>query len=276
MKVKVDRAMPRAKQNGDVVAVVKKRSRTKPYQHTEEREQAAQLLAEDRLTDQQIAEKLSIGRATLSEWKRVPEFAQRVNEVVAIHANRALNFGLARKERRLRVLNELHDGILQVIDERGADQELAAIPGGKTGLVVKNLKGIGKGEDFQIVETYEIDTGAIKELRAIQEQVVKELGGKFGSGAGEVIPPSNATQVNVNVGTQIKEEIKQEGEAQKALPINSAPSLYDRLREVYGLSSEYISRRVSVTVHTEEIRTSSGDTSARAGEESTSAVPVSG
>jgi len=38
------------------------------------------------------------------------------------------------------------------------------------------LKGIGKGDDFQVVEVYEVDTGTVKEIRALQQQVAEELG----------------------------------------------------------------------------------------------------
>lgn len=267
--------MPRAKRNRAESAVVTTPRRTKAYQHTEEREHAAQLLAEDRLPDWKIAEKIGIGRTTLAEWKRLPKFAQRVDDLVSNYAARALNAGLARKERRLRVLNEMHDKILQVIDERGEDVSMATIPGGKTGIVVRNLKSIGKGDDFQVVESYEIDIGAIRTIASLQEQVVKELGGKFGMGvgAGEVIPATTATQVNVNVGTQV--QIEEQHSKAPALHKENPNDLYDRLREVYGLSKEYISRRVSVTVQTEEFRATDRGTTTGADTESVGALPLS-
>jgi hypothetical protein len=152
--------------------------RTKAYEKSKIKEQAAQLLAEDRLSDEKIAEKLDIGRTTLSEWKLQPQFAARVKAIVDAHAERAMHYGLARKEKRIQVLNDLHGKILQVIEERALDPELAKIPGGKTGIVTKMLKGIGHGDDFQIVEVYAIDTAALKEIRAIQDQVAQELGQK--------------------------------------------------------------------------------------------------
>ena len=38
--------------------------------------------------------------------------------------------------------------------------------------MVKTLRGIGRGA----VEVFEVDTGTIRELRAIQQQVAEELG----------------------------------------------------------------------------------------------------
>lgn len=91
-------------------------------------------------------------------------------------AERALKHLLARRERRLTVANELHDKLLQVIAERAADPELANVPGGKTGLITKRLKSIGRSNDFRVVPVYEVDTGTLREIRAIHEQVAEELG----------------------------------------------------------------------------------------------------
>ena len=92
------------------------------------------------------------------------------------YSERALRGGLARREKRVAVLNDMHDRMLSVIDERAEDVAMQAVPGGKSGLITKQLKGIGKGEDFQVVEVYEMDTALVRELRATQEQIAKELG----------------------------------------------------------------------------------------------------
>jgi hypothetical protein len=73
------------------------------------------------------------------------------------------------QERRLAVQNEAHNKLLTVISERAKDPELQAVAGGKTGLVYKTVKGIGKGEDFRVVEQYQTDTDTIKAILAIHE-----------------------------------------------------------------------------------------------------------
>ena len=140
------------------------------------REEAAQLVSEDRLIDAQIAEKVGISRQQLTRWKASKAFAARVEELGAIWTERALKYGLARREKRVSVLCAMHDKLLAIIEERGQDAALQAVPGGKTGLVCKTLKGIGKGDDFQVVEVFETDTAILKELRGLQEQISKELG----------------------------------------------------------------------------------------------------
>lgn len=146
---------------------------------TKIRRKAAQLIADDRLTDQEIADQLGVGRATLARWKLEPLFQRRVQEFTEAYATRILNHGIARKERRIEVLNVLHEKMLQVIDERATDKEVAHVAGGTTGLIVKNIKGIGKGEDFQVVEVFEVDTGVLRELRAVQDQVADEVGNRI-------------------------------------------------------------------------------------------------
>jgi hypothetical protein len=143
---------------------------------TKKREKAAHLIAEDFLSDEKIAQQVEISRSTLARWKSEPRFIARVEAIASAYAKRVLNRGIARKERRVAVLNDLHEKMLQVISERAASSELESVPGGKTGLITKMLKGIGKGEDFQVVEFYEVDTGTVKEIRALQEQVAEELG----------------------------------------------------------------------------------------------------
>lgn len=74
------------------------------------------------------------------------------------------------------MLNDLHQRMLQVIEERALSPDLASVPGGKTGLVTKTLKGIGKGDDFQVVEVYEVDTSTVGKICDLQKQVAEELG----------------------------------------------------------------------------------------------------
>jgi hypothetical protein len=140
------------------------------------REQAAQLVAEDRFPDVRIAEICDISEACLSKWKKRPEFAERVKELTGIYGERVLKYGLARRERRLAVLSEIHDKILTLIDARARDAEMAATPGGSTGLLVKTNKFSRVGKTLQVYEEFRADIGLLKELRAIQEQTARELG----------------------------------------------------------------------------------------------------
>lgn len=95
------------------------RNRTKKHK-------AAILLAEDELTDRQIAEKLKMARSVLSEWKLNPDFAavQKMyeDEIIA----EALQLPIAKKTERLRGLNDLVTRYWQVIEQRGKTYSLRA------------------------------------------------------------------------------------------------------------------------------------------------------
>jgi hypothetical protein len=101
---------------------------------TKKREKAAQLVAEDVLSDEKIAAEVGIGRSTLARWMVDRHFLARVETIAAAYAKRALKHGLARKECRLAVLNDLHQRMLQVIEERGLSPDLASVQAGKRAL----------------------------------------------------------------------------------------------------------------------------------------------
>ena len=134
------------------------------------------LIAEDHYNDKKIAELCFVSVACITKWKRRPEFKERVAELTQIFADKALKEGLARREKRVTVLVQMHDKLLQIVEERAADPALQAIPGGKTGLVTRQMKGIGKGKEFRLVEQYQADTRLVKELRGVEEQIARELG----------------------------------------------------------------------------------------------------
>jgi hypothetical protein len=96
--------------------------------------------------------------------------------LTAIYGERVLKFGLARRERRLAVLSEVHEKILTLIDARAKDPEMVAIPGGPTGLLVKTNKLSKVGRALQVYEEFKADVGLLRELRAIEKQAARELG----------------------------------------------------------------------------------------------------
>src|SRR5258708_39079574 len=109
------------KQDGRVKMVVNRDSERREMASAlgnQKKEEAAVLLAEDHLSDDRIAELVGVSRKTIQRWKQTSAFSRRVRQVVGVFAERALEHGLARRERRLRVLNDMHDRMLQVIDER--------------------------------------------------------------------------------------------------------------------------------------------------------------
>lgn len=148
----------------------------RPLQWSKRHEQAAVLVADDRLTDEQIAEQIGISARMLYIWKAHPEFAAKVSEHVEKFAAVTLKRGIARRERRVEALNDRWKRMLRVIDERAEDPDISHVAGGTTGLIVHDVKGVGKGDDFQLIDIYGVDTGLLKELREHEKQAAQELG----------------------------------------------------------------------------------------------------
>lgn len=147
------------------------------FEWTEQRELAAQLLADGRLSDWEIAEKCGICRATLYNWRQAPEFARRVTEHLAVFRDEVHRRGLASRDRRVKRQND-HWNRLQAVIEKRADEYAKAHekhttdpkgnppihPAALTGLLVWTEDG------------WEVDTALLRELRALEQHAAKELG----------------------------------------------------------------------------------------------------
>lgn len=139
------------------------------------RERAAFLVAEDKLSDELIAAELGIGKRTLERWKQGADFKARVAQIIAEVGEQLKAKGLADREKRLAGLNDRHERMNEVIKQR-ADNLKGVSGGGNTGLLVRQVKGIGKGQDFQVVEEYAVDTGLLREMREHEKQAAIEVG----------------------------------------------------------------------------------------------------
>lgn len=153
-----------------------------PFQWTPIREQAAELLIVDELSDMEICAKLDIGARTLYDWKLIPEFSERIAEGKRQIRERIRNTGLAIVENRIRAKTRRHAKLERVIDERAAaavkaqDAGLEVFPGETTGLVVRKRRSVGSGENAEIFEEVFVDDTVLKELRAHEVEIAQELG----------------------------------------------------------------------------------------------------
>lgn len=145
------------------------------FEWTAKRLKAAKLVSEDTLTNEEIAEKLEIERRTLDRWKAHPDFKVEVQRIVEETRQKLINRGVLERQNRLDALNDRWNRMRRVIEQR-AEVYKDEAAGGNTGLIVKQVKGIGKGADFQIIEMFAVDTGLLKELREHEKQAAQELG----------------------------------------------------------------------------------------------------
>lgn len=142
---------------------------------TKKRHRAAQLVADDTLTDVEIAADLRIHKTTLERWKQRPEFIVHVREIVDAYREKIMQRGIAIKAERVRQLQQIADKLTTVMAER-AEALAGEAPGGGTGTITRQLKSVGVGENNMVVEEYVVDKGLLLELRGTLEQTAKELG----------------------------------------------------------------------------------------------------
>ena len=146
-----------------------------PFHWTGQRQRAAALLAEDELTDVEIAAELRTTDRTLRLWKAHPEFAARVAELVRELGDLTRRRAIGRRAARLKALDDRWARMQRVIGERAADPQFENVAGGKTGLLVRTVKAVGRGEDFRLIDLFEVDTGLLRELREHERQAAQEL-----------------------------------------------------------------------------------------------------
>ena len=142
---------------------------------TTNRSKAVRHVAEDMLTDEDIANDVGITRRTLTEWKRHPAFEAKRRELVEQMQERVRNEGLGRLDKRMAHYADRHARMTLLIAERG--EEMAdEVAGGTTGLLVRQYKSIGTGPNARQVEEYHVDTGLLRELREIEKQIAQDAG----------------------------------------------------------------------------------------------------
>jgi transposase-like protein len=137
--------------------------------------QAIALLAEGRFNYAEIAGQIGIDVRTIARWRKDEKFASRVEELRAELDATCMQRALARKEYRIGQLAERHSKLRQVIESRAAAEidTRDGAAGMDTGLVCKRpVVSAGELMGYE----YEVDTGTLKELRAIEEAIAKELG----------------------------------------------------------------------------------------------------
>jgi hypothetical protein len=163
---------------------------TIPFRWNAKRHQAAVLVAEDELSDNEIAKTCGVAKNTLEVWKRHPEFNAQVGDHIGQIQASALKFPIAKKHNRIATLNLLWQKALNVIAIRAqryavdgdmqdaikAAQKIfgnANVPEAMTGLLVKKETPTNAG---MIATEWVTDVALMREIRSLQQDAAKELG----------------------------------------------------------------------------------------------------
>lgn len=136
----------------------------------------AAMLADGRYSAPEIAAECQISEKTVDRIKKQPQFQRFIDKTLAETERRILQRGIASRLRRVEAMNDRWNRLRQLIDERAADPAVTQVPGGRTGLLVREVKSVGAGENNTLVEEFAVDTGLLRELRELERQAAQELG----------------------------------------------------------------------------------------------------
>lgn len=147
------------------------------FDWTAQRERAAALVAEDRLTDAAIAAEVGCSRRTITTWKAHPGFRAGVIGHVADTRRALVAQGVGSKLYRLWLLNDAVERLVGVLRARARDKALADVPGGALGLLVrKGVRYLPTDDGFEPWFEHAVDTGLLRELRECLKQAAQEVG----------------------------------------------------------------------------------------------------
>lgn len=156
----------------------------KPFEWNEARTKAAVLVAEDEITDEDIAAACGVSRTTLHEWKQIKTFQDRIAEHLAELDRAMMRYAISKRRKRIGKLQRAIDKVEVVIDERAAlgnnargavdlDVLGALAPGSDSGLLVSKPIFSHNGD---LAYEWKFDAALVREYRALMEQAAKELG----------------------------------------------------------------------------------------------------
>jgi uncharacterized protein YerC len=137
-------------------------------------EEAAVKIAEGKKSYTDIAKETGISRPTLYAWLANPEFAAEVERIKEEFRKEVAGYAIAQRAHRVQRLQKRWDGIQKITEERA--EKLKEVPGGSSGLLARDVKSIGAGEDAYQVDVYRFDAAMVKEERELAKQAAIEMG----------------------------------------------------------------------------------------------------
>lgn len=136
---------------------------------------AVRLVAEDEKSNQEIAQTLGVSRSAIDLWKTQTHFQEAVSAHIAKLQQNLERYSIARKDRRVAILDELLTRGLEVKKARAIAYKDKA-PGGHTGLVVRQIRTVGVGETAKTVAEWSVDTGFIASMTSLLKAAKEETG----------------------------------------------------------------------------------------------------
>lgn len=136
---------------------------------------AASRVADGALSNKEIAHEAGISDRQLRTWKKHPPFASLVAAIAGEVGDAFRNEAVATKAGRLRILIDMHNKLLAVIEARAgvaqAQAPRAWAAGEETGVIVTK-ETWGKTNSHEAA----VDNATLKSMLDIQDRIARELG----------------------------------------------------------------------------------------------------
>ena len=158
---------------------------------TEANLQALAYEAEGRFTALQISLATGLSVSAVRTLRKSEDFMTEVYNLQEKYRTSLIEIGLADKINRVKLYSDRLERMQQVVEEREAaatsqeaaeaygikfDEELAKTPGGKSGLMVHEVKIVGTGRNAMVLDVFSVDTSMLKTEADIAKQLAQELG----------------------------------------------------------------------------------------------------
>lgn len=126
------------------------------------------------MTQAQVAAKYSVHPTSVHRFAE--RYSDKLTELSLAVEARVEDYAIASKVNRIAALQDRWDRMKALLDARAKDSRYSDEPGYDTGLMIHQLKAVGRGEDFQLVNLYVTDAQLLAEMRATERAVAEELG----------------------------------------------------------------------------------------------------
>src|SRR5579872_2340952 len=134
---------------------------------------AAILVAEDKLSDTEIAQRCGITRRTLMRWKNQLSIQQKIHEHLRLSKQESERQMMIERHMRIASMEARLYEIDDIIRKRAQNPEMQGVPGGSTGVLRQRKVSCRGGK---AVYAYELDTSLLREYRQLLMAVAKALG----------------------------------------------------------------------------------------------------
>ena len=139
-------------------------------------DRAAQLVAEDELSDSQIGRLCGIDRRTLTRWKKRLQFQEKIEQIRTVWKQELEGNSVSARLEHLALLDWSWKAMLEFVDHRARSPEMQNVPGGKTGLLYSRQKSFVSSGEVHILKDYYLDVKLLKALRRLEVRAAKQSG----------------------------------------------------------------------------------------------------